>query len=49
MQGFEKQGRATDPEPKAQFGFEHLGAAHWLHIGPEIKAQFRYGHLGAVH
>ena len=47
-QGYEIRGRATDPEPKAQFGFGHLGAALWLHTRPEIKAQFGSGHLDAV-
>ena len=48
-QGFEKWGRASNPKPKAQFGFGHLGVALWLHTRPEIKAQFGSGHLGAIH
>ena len=42
-QGYEIRGRATDPKPKAQFGFGHLGAALWLHTRPEIKPNLGLG------
>ena len=42
-------GHATEPEPKAQFGFRHLGAALRLHTRLEIRAQFRFRLLGAIH